>query len=137
MLEIAEPMSIETFDYIIGILAQKARGSFMAAIGANSPEEIPENFRANLLAEIVSGFNSVLPNDYPYMVIAIFPQSEPENIKIGCIQKDKIPGAHDIISKKIFIVMAFKNELPNGKYAIKNLRVDDVSFLGGEELPEP
>lgn len=132
------PIPIESFNKVIHFLAQTAYKWFTEVIGADNPENIPENFRHNLLSEIVSSFNSVLPDGFPYVVAALFSKSEPEKIRIGCIQRDIIPGAHDIISKKIlFIVeLELENELPDGKCAIMDFHVDRVSFLGGEKLPE-
>lgn len=138
LLEAARPMPIEVFNGALNLLARLTCESFVAAVGAESLEKIPENFRHNLLAEIVSGFNSVLPDGFPYVVAALFSKSEPEKIRIGFIKRDIIPGTHDIISKKIlFIVeLELENELPDGKCAIMGFHVDRISFSGGEKLPE-
>lgn len=135
VLEEAGPIPIESFNGGVDVLVRAAYESFTATIGLDDIKKIPKKFRDPLLREIVSGFNSVLPDGFPYLVAAVSGLSGRSQIRISCVRKDALPGYHDIVSKNIFLIIFLQDELPDGEYGIKKLYIDEISFSGGEKLP--
>ena len=136
VLEEAGPIPIESFNGAVDVLVRAAYESFTATIGLDDIKKIPKKFRVSLLRAVVSNFNSVLPDGYPYLVAAVSGSSGRSQIRISCIRKDTLPGYHDIVSKNIFLLIFLQDELPDGEYGIKNLSIDEISFLGGRKLPD-
>ena len=136
VLEETGPIPMELFGETVKILVQTACVSFAAVMGLDDSKKIPGELSDLFNSKVISSFNSVLPDGFPYLVAAVSGSSGRSQIRISCIRKDILPGYHDIVSKNIFPLIFLQDELPDGECGIKNLSIDEISFSGGEKLPD-
>lgn len=100
---------IQDFGAIINKLTQQAAQKINERYGFSSCIEMPEDTVMFFAAELVSSLNGVLPLNYPY-IIAFVCGGGPSRFAV--LERKKIPDAHDIISKKLFLIL--QNEESSG-----------------------
>jgi|GEM_PF-3868850 len=81
--------------------------SLIRITGMQYIDDIPDPIKSGAVGLIVSGLNGVLPLDYPFIITIREIKTVP-GIDLGCILREDLPGAHDILSRNI-IPIVYKN----------------------------
>jgi|SRR3989338_2114915 len=67
--------------------------------------------KAFFFPHLVSEINGLLPIDYPYLAVIV---EYPDGLRFGSMHRQMIPGAHDMLSRKVIPIASITN-LGTGK----------------------
>lgn len=100
---------LRDFSTIVNELTKRASQKINERCGLSSCIEMPEDTVMFFAAELVSSLNGVLPLNYPYIIAFVCGRGPS---RFAVLERKKIPGAHDIISKNLFLIL--QNEESSG-----------------------
>lgn len=93
---------LRDFSAIVNELTKRASKKINERCGFSSCAEMPEDTVMFFAAELVSSLNGVLPLNYPYIIAFVCGRGQS---RFAVLEQKKIPGAHDIISQNLFLVL--------------------------------
>ena len=101
-------VTIDEFMNLIGPLVKRARAGFLNLLGVDTTEKVESTLWVRMVGYIISGFNSVLPNNHPLVVGYVLAKEERNGVFI-VISRSKIPLWYDILHCNIFPVFEAEN----------------------------
>ena len=125
------------FNEVTTKLGKEATEGFIRIFGLATTEELnhlDKELKTEYIILIASTFNSALPLDYPFIVALIFSDISPL-IKMCVISRDRIPGAHETLSRGIVPILHLKNiSLDQGTPGF-NVKITEAKHLNpGDDL---
>jgi hypothetical protein len=124
--------SIIDFGMMVNDLLIRAKKGFLEVVGLGDWKDLNVELMTKFVGYSISGLNSSLPVDYPYIVSALDIADE-KGLRFFCLERKLIPGMHDLLSRNIVPVcfVKSKKDVAQGK-----INIDKAQFLSGDEFDE-
>lgn len=103
-------------------LLKTAFSKFLTTTGVEKYEDLDTDTIGSVIFLAVSGFNSALPLNYPYLVGVLMVKNE-NSTRFICLRRSSIPGIHDCLNKNMVPIIKLDTlaEAASGKLNVKKM----------------